>query len=428
MLYFHELSGILPSDQQEDQYRIEVLKDLWVCLVSREASITGRKEVLNGKAKFGILGDGKELPQVAMARAFRKGDFRSGYYRDQTLIFALGLGNLEDFFAQLYADAPNDPFSKGRQMNNHFASPMIDEKGEWLRHTDSFNSSADISPTAGQMARGLGLALASKQYRIHGELDLDRKFSVQGNEVVFCTIGDASTSEGVFWESLNAAAVARVPMAVSIWDDGYGISVPKDLQTVKANISQALSGFEKQDEGNGIMIYNVIGNDYPALVSTYDAAIAYTRNSHWPCLIHVNDLTQPLGHSTSGSHERYKSEERLRYEKEGDGIEHFIQWIITTGISDVGFIEDMRQKARVYTLEKKNAAWDKVKKQSSIWKQKLTGILQGFTQDHAELVSSSQKELETVLNPGLSTVMKYAFRMDWTLKNHGFKSNELSDF
>lgn len=428
MLDFYEVTGILPADQQEEQYKVEVLKDLWICLVSREASITGRKEVLNGKAKFGILGDGKELPQVAMARAFRKGDFRSGYYRDQTLIFALGLGNLEDFFAQLYADSENDPFSGGRQMNNHFATPLIDEDGEWLKHTDRYNSSADISPTAGQMARGLGLALASKQYRIHGELDLDRKFSIQGNEVIFCTIGDASTSEGVFWESLNAAAVARVPMAVSIWDDGFGISVPKDLQTVKANISQALSGFEKQDEGNGIMIYNVAGNDYPGLVATYDEAISLTRKNHWPCLIHVNDLTQPLGHSTSGSHERYKSEERLRYEKEGDGIEHFINWIISNRICEADAIEDLRQKARIYTLEKKNAAWDKVKKQSSQWKQQLTGIVQHLTSEQKEIVFPSQKELETVLNPGLSTIMKYAFRMDWALQNHGYNSMELSDF
>lgn len=428
MLDFYEVTGILPSEQQEEKYRTEVLKDLWVCLVSREASIAGRKEVLNGKAKFGILGDGKELPQVALARAFRKGDFRSGYYRDQTLVFALGMGDLEGFFAQLYADTQNDPFSKGRQMNNHFATALIDEQGEWLRHTERNNCSADISPTAGQMSRGLGLALASKQYRIHGELDLDRKFSIQGNEVIFCTIGDASTSEGVFWESLNAAAVARVPMAVSIWDDGYGISVPKDLQTVKANISKALSGFEKQEEGNGIMIYEVMGNDYPALMATYDAAIAHTRKNHVPCLIHVNELTQPLGHSTSGSHERYKSEDRLQYEKEADGIEHFIHWIISTGISDQTTIDELRQKARVYTLEKKQAAWDKVKKQSSAWKQKLIAIVSSFPDNQTEMVASYLKELETALNPGLATMMKYAFRLDWALKNNGFESVELSDF
>lgn len=428
MLDFYEVTGLNKSDHQEEQYKLEVLKDLWVCLVSREASILGRKEVLNGKAKFGIVGDGKELPQVALARAFRKGDFRSGYYRDQTLIFALGIGNLEDFFAQLYADTSNDPFSRGRQMNNHFASPLIDEQGRWIKHTEMYNCSADISPTAGQMARGLGLALASKQYRIHGEMDLERRFSIQGNEVVFCTIGDASTSEGVFWESLNAAAVARVPMAVSIWDDGYGISVPKDLQTVKANISQALSGFQKQDETNGIMIYEVAGNDYPALVATYDQAISFTRKNHWPCLIHVNDLTQPLGHSTSGSHERYKSEDRLKYEKEADGIEHFIRWIISAGIADETFIEELRQKARTYSLEKKNAAWGKVKSQSTYWKQKIVGIVSSFNEKQAELTSASLRELETALNPGLATTMKYAFRMQWSLKDQGQGSIELEQF
>ena len=240
----------------ESGFRKSVIQDFWICCVSREVSLLGRREVLTGKAKFGILGDGKEVPQVAMARTWKKGDWRAGYYRDQTLIFALGIGTVEDYFAQLYADADNDPWSGGRQMNAHFSTRTVGTDGEWTDHLDGFNTSSDISPTAGQMSRALGLALASKYYRKFPNAAHAVNFSDRGNEVSFCTIGDASTSEGVFWETMNAAAVQQVPLAVSVWDDGYGISVPRSLQTTKDSISKAMAGMASDGETNGIDIYN----------------------------------------------------------------------------------------------------------------------------------------------------------------------------
>jgi len=409
MLDFYSETGFSPDATGEKKYKIEVLKDLWICLVSREASILGRREVLNGKAKFGILGDGKELAQVALARAFKKGDFRSGYYRDQTMMFALGLANLEQFFAQLYADSDNDPFSKGRQMNNHFSTPLLDENGEWINHTTLYNSSADISSTAGQMARGLGLALASKQYRTHDEIDSDKLFSKGGNEVVFCNIGDASTSEGVFWETLNAAAVTEVPMVVSIWDDGYGISVPTELQTVKSNISNALKGFEKGKKSNGIYMYKVKGNDYPELVATYEKAVLKTRNKHIPSLVHVVDMTQPLGHSTSGSHERYKSPERLQWEKKADGIDHFVDWIIKTGIAKEKTVKKIMAIAKDYTRTKKTEAWKKFR-EPNIKKQKylLDLMNDAIREQNEEVLVDIKKSVETMLDPSISYLLKYA--------------------
>ena len=429
MLDFFKETGYDENATGEEQYKIEVLKDLWICLVSREASILGRREVLNGKAKFGILGDGKELAQVALARSFEKGDFRAGYYRDQTMMFALGLGNIEHFFAQLYADSENDPFSKGRQMNNHFASPLLDEAGNWIRHTDQYNSSADISSTAGQMARGLGLALASKQYRIHGEIDIEQKFSKQGNEVVFCNIGDASTSEGVFWETLNAAAVTEVPMVVSIWDDGYGISVPRELQTVKSNISNALKGFEKEGEGNGIHMYEVKGNDYPALVSTYEKAVLRTRKEHIPCLVHVVDITQPLGHSTSGSHERYKSEERLKWEKEADAIVHFADWIIETGIETSEKIEELKELAKKYTRNKKNDAWKKFQEPVTQKRKALLAMMHEMdSEGQSDKLQEIKTDLSTLLNPSLSDLVKSARRFDFELRSLGVHSKKILSF
>ena len=427
MLDFYQESGYSDQESGENPFKIEVLRDLWICMVSREASLLGRKEVLNGRAKFGILGDGKELAQVALARSFKKGDFRSGYYRDQTLIFALGLGDLSGFFAQLYADSDNDPFSRGRQMNNHFASPLIDENGEWLRHTDRFNSSADISSTAGQMARALGLALASKQYRIHGELDIEQKFSRQGNEVVFATIGDASTSEGVFWETLNAAAVTEVPLVVSIWDDGYGISVPRELQTVKSNISNALRGFEKEDGHNGIHMYEVRGNDYPALVSTYEQAVALTRKEHVPSLVHVTDLTQPLGHSTSGSHERYKSKERLDWEAEADGIEHFIKWIVDTGIESAEKLAALREKARAYSRRKRDEAWEAFLNPVKQKKEELDRLLEKEAAGQEEL-EKIRKSLVEYTHPTLSTLMSVAREFVFVAGRIGWKTPDTEAF
>ena len=297
--------------------REDILHDFSICCISREASLLARREVLTGKAKFGVSGDGKEVPQVAMARAFRKGDFRSGYYRDQTFMFALNLLSVEDYFAQLYADPLNDPFSGGRQMNCHFATPLIDKNGDWLQHTDRYNASADIAPTGGQMARALGIALASKKYRSQNAV-AEQGFSKQGNEVSFCTIGDASTSEGVFWETLNAAAVQQVPLAVFVWDDGYGISVPKAYQTAKSSISEAISGLAADEQNPGFAIYRCQGWNYAEQVRLFQTGIEKVRKQHQPALFHVEELTQPQGHSTSGSHERYKSPERLAWEKEYD--------------------------------------------------------------------------------------------------------------
>lgn len=341
-----------------DAYINEVLHDYWICCVSREVSILGRKEVLSGKAKFGILGDGKEVPQVAMARAFRKGDFRSGYYRDQTFIFALGLSTVEDYFAQLYADSDNDPFSGGRQMNAHFATALIDDDGEWLNHRELYNVSSDISPTAGQMARAYGLAYASKIYRV-AESFSDSEFSENGNEVCFCTIGDASTSEGIFWETVNAAGVTQIPLAISIWDDGYGISVPTELQTTKGSISEVLTGFISEEEDEGIEIYRAKAWDYPALIEMYEQGIAKMRETHKPAIFHIDECTQPQGHSTSGSHERYKSEERLEWAAEHDCIDKMKKWITDAGIASEEKLEEVRTEAIAYTKKQQRIAWDK---------------------------------------------------------------------
>ncbi len=320
------------NKRQSGLDRETALADFKMACVSREASLSGRKEVLRGKAKFGIFGDGKEIAQVAMARVFQKGDFRSGYYRDQTFMLASGLATVEQLYAQLYAHADEnyEPFSGGRQMNAHFATPLINKDGDWLDHTQMKNVSADISPTAGQMARALGLALASKKYRASADLNRNgfEKFSNAGNEVSFCTIGDASTSEGIFWETINAAGVMQVPLAVFVWDDGYGISVPNKYQTTKSSISEVLKGFQSTADQAGIDIYTVKAWDYASLIETFSKGIDKVRKNHSPCLFHVQECTQPQGHSTSGSHERYKTAERLEWEKTQDGILQMKLWLI----------------------------------------------------------------------------------------------------
>ncbi|GIV33015.1 MAG: transketolase [Chitinophagales bacterium] len=340
------------------QFRKTVLHDYQLAVKSREVSLLSRKEVLTGKAKFGILGDGKEVPQIALAKTFRKGDYRAGYYRDQTLMFALGEVTVEQYFAQLYAnpDKKEDPHSAGRQMNAHFATKFIDEKGEWLRLTERYNSSADGSSTGHQMPRALGLALASKLYRLNTQFKDDR-FSINGDEVVFCTIGDASTSEGIFWEALNAAGVMRVPLAISIWDDGYGISVPRELQTTKGSISEVLQGFQTNEKGEGIDIYVVKGWDYPALCEVYEKGIAKVRSTHIPAVFHITELTQPQGHSTSGSHERYKSKERLAWEREYDCIKKMREWIIENAIATSDELDILEEQTRQAVIESRNEAW-----------------------------------------------------------------------
>lgn len=348
----------------EQELRSEILSDYKLAVLSREISLIGRREVLTGKAKFGIFGDGKEIPQIALAKQFQEGDFRSGYYRDQTWMMAAGLLAVDEFFAQLYAhaDIDHDPASGGRQMNAHFATRSLHEDGSWKDLTAQKNSSADISPTAGQMPRMLGLAQASKQYRNSSALQdwsETSRFSRQGNEVVFGSIGDASTSEGVFWETLNAAGVLQVPLVMSVWDDGYGISVEKRFQTVKESISEALKGFQRGLDGTaGFEIFRVKAWDYAQLCLTYEKAVEIAREHHIPVLVHVEEVTQPQGHSTSGSHERYKSEDRLAWETEYDGIRKMREWILEKELAETNELDQLEKEAKQEARKGKKAAWD----------------------------------------------------------------------
>jgi pyruvate/2-oxoglutarate/acetoin dehydrogenase E1 component/TPP-dependent pyruvate/acetoin dehydrogenase alpha subunit len=344
-----------------DRFRSEVLKDYKTACESRETSLLGRKEVLTGKAKFGIFGDGKEVAQLAMAKFFKPGDFRAGYYRDQTFMFASGLATVEQFFAQLYADPDvnNEPFSGGRQMNAHFSTQMVDEEGNWLPLAHLKNVSSDIAPTAGQMPRALGLAFASKIFRNVPGLQSQADLSDNGNEICFSTIGDASTSEGHFWETINAAGVLQVPLAAFVWDDGYGISVPKKYQTTKASISNALSGLQKQEDTNGINIYKLKGWDYAGMCEVLEHAIQNIRDTHTPALFHVEELTQPQGHSTSGSHERYKDADRLNWEKEWDCIKQMREWILENALAEEEELREIEVSAARMVKESKQRAWDK---------------------------------------------------------------------
>jgi pyruvate/2-oxoglutarate/acetoin dehydrogenase E1 component/TPP-dependent pyruvate/acetoin dehydrogenase alpha subunit len=337
----------------------EVLDDYRIANESRQVSLLGRREVLTGKAKFGIFGDGKEIPQLAMAKVFKDGDWRSGYYRDQTFMFATGIMSLEEFFAQLYGDTnvKNTPANAGRLMNNHFASRSLDENGNWKNLMKQKNSSPDISPTAGQMPRALGLAFASKLFKENKELHSLTSFTNKGQEVVFATIGDASTSEGHFWETINAAGVLQIPLAVSVWDDGWGISVPNKYQTTKQSISEVLSGFENDKNGKGYKILKAKGWDYQQLCEVYKEGIDHCRKEQNPVLFHITEVTQPQGHSTSGSHERYKSEERLQWEKDHDGIKHMRQWIIEAGIADEAQLDKIEKAAVLRAKEAKKNAW-----------------------------------------------------------------------
>lgn len=338
----------------------EVLQDYRIAFESRQASLLGRKEVLGGKAKFGIFGDGKEVPQLAMAKVFREGDWRSGYYRDQTFMLASGMLSLEEFFAQLYGDTDQsfNPGTVGRLMNNHFSTRSLEDKGQWKDLSKQKNSAADISPTAGQMPRLLGLALTSKLIRNNPALQSNPKFSIQGDEVAFGTIGDASTSEGVFWETMNAATVLQVPMAVSVWDDGYGISVPKSFQTAKQSISEALKGFQSEPDSPGLHIFKARAWDYPALIEMYKEGIDICRKSHTPVLFHITEVTQPQGHSTSGSHERYKSPERLEWEKQHDCIIKMRAFILESGIAPEETLLTIEKEATEKVRKARKLAWE----------------------------------------------------------------------
>jgi pyruvate/2-oxoglutarate/acetoin dehydrogenase E1 component/TPP-dependent pyruvate/acetoin dehydrogenase alpha subunit len=378
----------------------EVLADYRLACESRQASLMGRKEVFMGKAKFGIFGDGKEVAQIAMAKAFRKGDHRAGYYRDQTFMFAIGELSLQQYFAQLYAhtDVEADPASAGRLMNGHFATRMLDEQGNWKNLAQSRNSSSDISPTAGQMPRLVGLAWASKLYRETSDLHQFREFSVNGNEIAFGTIGNASTSEGMFFESVNAAGVLQIPMLLSVWDDAYGISVPQEYHTTKGSISEALAGFQRTADQKGIEIFVVKGWDYAELVDTYQKASQLCREEHVPCLVHVEEMTQPQGHSTSGSHERYKSKERLAWEAEHDCIRKMREWILQHDWATEEELSVIEKEAFETTRKAKNNAWKAFRSSIEEEQQEAQSLLQQAAGEARE-IAVIEKELAETLNP-----------------------------
>ncbi len=374
-------------------FRNTILEDYKTAVLSREVSLLGRREVLTGKGKFGIFGDGKEVAQIAMAKFFQPGDFRSGYYRDQTFMFASGLASIEQFFAQLYADPDlkNDPFSAGRQMDAHFATRFVDENGNWLDLANRKNISADMAPTASQMPRAVGLAYASKCFRQAKHTDQFDSLSHNGNEICFCTIGDASTSEGHFWEAINAASVLQIPLAVFVWDDGYGISVPKNMQTTKGSISEALKGLEKEEDTNGIRIYKVKAWDYAGMCEVFEEALQTVRETHVPVLFHVEEVTQPQGHSTSGSHERYKNPERLDWEKEWDCIRKMREWLIETGLTNPDELSEIEAAAKKYVRDCRNKAWDKyhapIKEQAA----KAIELIRGMIVNDIEKFNHLQK-------------------------------------
>ena len=356
-----ELYGSLGENLNIPLTPEEIIHDYRLAYQSRQVSLIGRREVLSGKAKFGIFGDGKELPQLAMARFFRPGDFRAGYYRDQTFIFACGLATVQQFFAQLYAhtDLDADPATGGRAMNAHFASRSLNPDGSWKDLTAQLNSSADVSPTAAQMPRLVGLAYASRLYRELEELKGFSDFSRHGDEVAFGTIGNASTSEGVFWEAVNAIGVLKCPAIITIYDDGYGISVPNEYQMVKQDISALLSGFQRLPGArDGFDLYAVLGWDYPALLQVYRQASETARAEHVPALIHVTELTQPQGHSTSGSQERYKSKERLAWEQQHDGLQRLRSWILDQEIVAPDELEQIEKEDRQWVEDQRRQAWD----------------------------------------------------------------------
>jgi len=390
-----------------ENFKNEVLKDYKTICESRETSLMGRKEVLSGKAKFGIFGDGKEVAQVAMAKFFKPGDFRAGYYRDQTFMFSSGLATVEQFFAQLYADPniENEPFSAGRQMNAHFATKFVAENGDWMDLAALKNVSSDIAPTAGQMVRALGLAFASKVFRNVPQLSELKNLSNEGNEVCFCTIGDASTSEGQFWETMNAAGVLQVPLAVFVWDDGYGISVPKKYQTTKGSISNALSGLQKEDDTNGIDIYKLKGWDYAGMCEVLESAIQKIRETHVPALFHVEEITQPQGHSTSGSHERYKDAERLSWEKEWDCLKQMRKWILDNALADSAELDAIEENAVAFVKESKQNAWSNYHQPLKNLVKETVDILNDAAQSNSE-ISNVIKELNAIREPMRRDVLK----------------------
>ena len=394
-----------------DNFREEVLKDYRLAIESREASLLGRKEVLTGKAKFGIFGDGKEVPQVALAKFFKPGDFYAGYYRDQTFAFATGTATIEEFFSQLYADpdGQHDPHSAGRQMNSHFATPFINEQGEFLDLAARKNFTAGLAPTAAQMPRAVGLAYASKVFREIGSLREFTSLSDHGNEVCFCTIGDASTSEGHFWEALNAAGVLQIPLAIFVWDDGYGISVPRKYQTTKGSISEAMKGFQKKEGTNGIEIYKIKAWDYAGMCEVFEEGIRKIRATHTPALFHIEEVTQPQGHSTSGSHERYKSPERLDWEREWDSIKKMKEWIIENALASEEELDDIETRSKELIRQSKIKAWEKyqapIRQQVARAAALISEMASSLPADQ-ELLSKLATELTTNREPARRDIMR----------------------
>jgi len=408
------------QDKVQEGYTIQqnqVLEDFRWALTSRHASLMGRKEVFMGKAKFGIFGDGKELAQVAMARAFQKGDFRAGYYRDQTFMMALGELTVQQYFAQLYAhtNVEADPASAGRLMNGHFATRFLNEDGSWKSLTSHYNAAADVSPTASQMPKLLGLAFASKLFRNNKGLKDLTDFSVNGNEVAWGTIGNASTSEGMFFETLNAAGVLQVPMVVAVWDDGFGISVPQEFHTTKGSISEALLGFQRTDTEKGFEILRVKGWDYEGLMQAFTSAGQLARESHVPVLLHVEEMTQPQGHSTSGSHERYKSKERLQWENDWDCILKFKEYIISSGFATVDYLDEIESEVKRDVKRQKDAAWAECAREINVELEEALSLIRSTAERSSRKILLLQlaEDLKKTINPirkdVISTIRKVLF-------------------
>lgn len=397
-----------------EHFRNEVLKDYRMACLSREASLLGRKEVLTGKAKFGIFGDGKEVPQLAMAKFFKPGDFYSGYYRDQTFAFATGVATVKQFFAQLYADPDinHDPHSGGRQMNSHFASRFADENGNTIDLVNHKNLAAGMAPTAAQMPKAVGLALASKVFREVEQLQNLTDLSLNGNEICFATIGDASTSEGHFWETVNAAAVQQIPLALFVWDDGYGISVPKKYQTTKGSVSEALKGFQKKEGTNGIDIYKLKAWDYAGMCEILEEAIVKIRITHTPALFHVEEVTQPQGHSTSGSHERYKTAERLQWEREWDCIRKMKEWMLENDLASEPELLQIETEVKEYVRNQRNEAWQEYNDPISNQVKKVLEVTAGLqaTASNVPYIESWIKELKSNREPSRRDVMSMLYR------------------
>ncbi len=422
------------------EFQKEVLQDYKTALISRECSVLGRREVLTGKAKFGIFGSGKELPQLAMAKVFQKGDWRSGYYRDQTFMMAIDEYSPRHFFASLYAhaDIKADSYSAGRQMNGHFATHSLNDDGTWKRLTEQYNVSSDISPTAGQMPRLLGLAEASKKFKNIRDLDPDHQFSNGGNEVAWGTIGNASTSEGPFFETINAAGVLKVPMVISIWDDAYGISVHSKYQTTKESISEILKGFQRNEKGSGYEIFVVQGWNYSQLIDVYTKASKIAREEHVPVLIHVKELTQPLGHSTSGSHERYKSKERLEWEKEFDCNSKMREWILSFELEDsdgevLKFVENeaelvaLEKEAKQIVSKAKREAWNDFMQPMLEERSALLKLLEQAAQksENEIFLEKLKRELAAIDEPIRKNILTVGRKSLMYLREEDFKEKEL---